>query len=167
MSTLTNDIRTKIKVNLNLKLGPNTKAALDLNSINDLEESIYNFAISMPLKSQVHTYTSKAKMIYLYLSPDSYIKNEYLLEAIKSNKINIKDIGSMNESYMNPSKWQGTINKIAEANQVSHGAQVVASDIIKCHCGGQTTFTEQQTRSSDEAMTIKATCLKCGKKFNI
>ena len=28
-------------------------------------------------------------------------------------------------------------------------------------------FTEQQTRSSDEAMTIKATCLKCGKKFNI
>ena len=165
---ITNDLRKKIKSTLTSKLGPDTSANLSEQDLEELEEGIYTSSILMnPLKSHIHAYTSQAKMIYLHLSPDSYIKNTYLLESIKNKTLKIRNLGSMNECDMNPSKWQGSLSKLAEAKQVSHGAQVVASDIIKCRCGGQTTFTEQQTRSSDEAMTIKATCLKCGKRFNI
>ena len=165
---LTVDVRNKMKLNLLNKLGPNTKSSLDNEQIEELELSIYNYVTTnSPVKNHAYAYMNQAKMIYLHLAPESYINNDYLLKAVKSNILNIKDLGFMNECDMNPAKWQGSMSKIAEAKQVSHGAQVVASDIIKCRCGGQTTFTEQQTRSSDEAMTIKATCLKCGKKFNI
>ena len=162
MPTISSEQRHKIQKNLLSKLGPGTPADISEHDISSLEDGIYNHA-----NENLHFYNNQSKIIYLNLAPDSYINNTYLLSEFKSGRLTMNDISSMNESEMNPEKWQGAMSKIAEAKQVSHGPQVVASDIIKCRCGGQTTFTEQQTRSSDEAMTIKATCLKCGKKFNI
>lgn len=159
MSSTLNDImRTKMRANLAKKLH---SLNLTTDEIAELEEGIYSVADS------VHGYTNQAKVVYLHLSPDTQIDNNYLLPAIRAGELDFRTVGSMSESNMNPIKWQGALTKIAEAKQVSHGPQVVPSDIIKCRCGGQTTFTESQTRSCDEAMTIKATCLKCGKRFNI
>ena len=155
-SLITNDMRVKMRANLAKKLQANS-INLTTEEITELEEGIYSVAGS------VNGYTNQAKVVYLHLSPE----NTYLLPAIRSGELTFRTAGALNESNMNPVKWQGALSKIAEAKQVSHGPQVVPSDIIKCHCGGQTTFTEAQTRSCDEAMTIKATCLKCGKRFTI
>jgi hypothetical protein len=153
-----NDMRVKMRANLARKL---QSLNLTTDEIAELEEGIYSVA------ENVNGYTNQAKVVYLHLSPDTQIENNYLLPAIRAGQLDFRAAGSMRESNMNPIKWQGALTKIAEAKQVSHGPQVVPSDIIKCRCGGQTTFTESQTRSCDEAMTIKATCLKCGKRFNI
>jgi DNA-directed RNA polymerase subunit M/transcription elongation factor TFIIS len=153
-----NDMRVKMRANLARKL---QSLNLTTDEIAELEEGIYSVA------ENVNGYTNQAKVVYLHLSPDTQIENNYLLPAIRAGQLDFRAAGSMSESNMNPIKWQGALTKIAEAKQVSHGPQVVPSDIIKCRCGGQTTFTESQTRSCDEAMTIKATCLKCGKRFNI
>jgi DNA-directed RNA polymerase subunit M/transcription elongation factor TFIIS len=161
MTALTTEARTKMCINLTKKLGPGTLANLTPEQVADMEEGIYS------VSTNVQNYTNQAKLVYLHLSPSSHVDNNYLLPAVKEGLFTLKDVGSMNECDMNPVKWQGAMCKIAEAKQVSHGPQVVPSDIIKCRCGGQTTFTESQTRSCDEAMTIKATCLKCGKRFNV
>ena len=153
---ITQAMRVKMRANLGIKLKD-----LTTDEISELEEGIFSIAHSAT------GYTNQAKVVYLHLSPDSHIENNYLLPMIRSGQLTFSMVGAMSESDMNPVKWQGALSKIAEAKQVSHGPQVVPSDIIKCRCGGQTTFTESQTRSCDEAMTIKATCLKCGKRFNI
>ena len=161
MNALTTEARAKMRANLTKKLGPDTPAGLSPSDILQLEEGIYS------VSSNVQNYTSQAKLVYLHLCPSSHMDNDYLLPAVREGLLSMEEVGAMSECDMNPVKWQGAMSKIAEAKQVSHGPQVVPSDIIKCRCGGQTTFTETQTRSCDEAMTIKATCLKCGKRFNI
>jgi DNA-directed RNA polymerase subunit M/transcription elongation factor TFIIS len=158
MSIITTAIREKMRGNLFRKL---STCGLTLEDVASLEEGIYS------VSSTLNGYSNQGKIIYLHLAPNSNIDNNYLLPAVQAGTLTFKDIGAMSECDMNPAKWQGVMSKIAEAKQVSHGPQVVPSDIIKCRCGGQTTFTESQTRSCDEAMTIKATCLKCGKRFNI
>jgi DNA-directed RNA polymerase subunit M/transcription elongation factor TFIIS len=157
-TTITSVNREKMRGNLFRKLSP---AGITLEEVASLEEGIYSVSTTLT------GYTNQGKIIYLHLAPDSNIENSYLLPAVREGTLTFRDVGAMSECDMNPAKWQGVMSKIAEAKQVSHGPQVVPSDIIKCRCGGQTTFTESQTRSCDEAMTIKATCLKCGKRFNI
>ena len=161
MSALTTESRAKMRSNLTKKLGEGTPAGLSSTDISELEEGIFS------VSSNVQNYTNQAKLVFLHLCPSSHVDNDYLLPAVREGRLSLQEVGSMSECDMNPVKWQGAMTKIAEAKQVSHGPQVVPSDIIKCRCGGQTTFTETQTRSCDEAMTIKATCLKCGKRFNI
>jgi DNA-directed RNA polymerase subunit M/transcription elongation factor TFIIS len=161
MSALTDEARAKMRANLTKKLGTDSQVGLTPEEISQLEEGIYS------VSTDVKNYTNQAKLVFLHLCPDSHIDNDYLLPAVREGRLSLQEVGSMSECDMNPAKWQGAMTKIAEAKQVSHGPQVVPSDIIKCRCGGQTTFTESQTRSCDEAMTIKATCLKCGKRFNI
>jgi DNA-directed RNA polymerase subunit M/transcription elongation factor TFIIS len=152
--SVSNDHRAKMRANLISKL---SRLGLTDEEIFDMESGIYEAS------RNVTCYTTQAKIIYLHLTSE----NNYLLPAVRDGRLTFRSMGFMSESEMNPEKWQSAMNKIAEAKQVSHGPQVVPSDIIKCRCGGQTTFTESQTRSCDEAMTIKATCLKCGKRFNI
>lgn len=154
-SVVDNKMRVRMRDNLFNKL----KTVLTVEEAYQLEEGIFSIA------NNVSGYTNQAKVVYLHLSPTT--QNNYLLPAVRDGRLTFFTVGSMSEGDMNPLKWQGAMSKIAEAKQVSHGPQVVPSDIIKCRCGGQTTFTETQTRSCDEAMTIKATCLKCGKRFNI
>ena len=143
------------------KLGPASPAGLPEDQIREIERGVYS------LNNSNSAYISQIKLVYLNLCPNSILKNCFLLNALKTGQISAYEVGRLKEADMDPDKWSVYNTKLAEAKQVSHGPQVVASDIIKCKCGGQTTFTEQQTRSCDEAMTIKATCLKCGKKFNI
>jgi DNA-directed RNA polymerase subunit M/transcription elongation factor TFIIS len=155
---ITAEMRAKMRGNLQTKL---VTIGVTPEEISELEEGIFS------VSRNVNAYTNQAKVVYLHLAPNTHVENNYLLPALREGSITFRKLGAMSECDMNPVKWQGALSKIAEAKQVSHGPQVVPSDIIKCRCGGQTTFTESQTRSCDEAMTIKATCLKCGKRFNI
>jgi DNA-directed RNA polymerase subunit M/transcription elongation factor TFIIS len=151
-------MRAKMRTTLLKKLA---SAGLTEDDIDRLESGIFSAS------SNSTNYSNQAKIVFLHLAPDTTVVNDYLLPAVKDGRLSLEEVGGMKECDMNPDKWEGSRAQMAEAKLVSHGPQVVASDIIKCRCGGQTTFTESQTRSCDEAMTIKATCLKCGKRFNI
>lgn len=136
------------------------------NEIVTIEETVNNVAHQQGEVSKIlYYYNQRLKLIYLHISPNSRIDNDYLLKAIRSGEITVDSLATMKECDMNPSKWSCIQTRLAEAKQVSHGAQRSLSSLIRCKCGGQTEYTETQTRSCDEAMTVNATCIKCGKSF--
>ena len=84
----------------------------------------------------------------------------------------LKDLPHMSDVELNPKEWSKQISiRAVEADQVVHGnTNIATTDQIKCPkrgCGAPVRYTEEQTRSADEAATIKAECVECGYKFNI
>jgi DNA-directed RNA polymerase subunit M/transcription elongation factor TFIIS len=141
-----------------------------------LEEEIHKVVV-MNAKEKGITDNSNKKFNDLYkmyisriinhLHPESQIKNTYLLPKLLSGEITPKEIAEMrNESEMNPYHWRCAQQKAVEALKISHGIQSALSDLIPCgKCGGKTAYEEKQTRSCDEAMTVKVYCPNCNIKF--
>ncbi len=143
-----------------------------------LEESIHRRAVyKAKVQGVLETYNAKFLSIYnsvlstccIHLDPESYANNTYLLAAIKAGTLKLTDVPAMSQQELYPKMWDKQLQyKKAQTQQLSIGAKVVTSKLIKCgRCGSDTTYTEVQTRSCDEAMTIKVQCPKCGNRFNI
>lgn len=69
------------------------------------------------------------------------------------------------ESDMDPRNWKFATVAKNEVNDIAGDKKVAATDLIRCKCGGKTILSEKQTRSCDEAMTVEALCVDCGKRF--
>lgn len=98
--------------------------------------------------------------------------NDYIIDQLSSGNLLLKDLPSMSDTELNPSEWSKQLStRAVEADQVVHGnTNIATTDQIKCPkrgCGASVRYTEEQTRSADEAATIKAECIECGYKFNI
>jgi len=136
-----------------------------------LESATYNSTISsMPQNKGLNfptLYNNSMKYVTYNLSPDSEIKNTNLIKRVKSGEVNLCDIPNMKPMDIFPEKWH-LQNKKREA-EVLHsalGAQTIKSSLISCpSCHGPTVYNEEQTRSADEAMTIKGYCEKCDLSF--
>lgn len=116
----------------------------------------------------LYQYRQRMNILYQHLDINGRLKNKYLLPAIKSGKIPIRDLATMNEADMNPKHWKCAQQKAAEALQISHGEQASLTSLILCgKCGSKTKYTESQTRSSDEAMTVSVECPNCGNRFKL
>lgn len=99
-------------------------------------------------------------------------KNDYIIDQLSSGNLSLKDLPSMSDTELNPNEWSKQLTiRAVEADQVVHGnTNIATTDQIKCPkrgCGASVRYTEEQTRSADEAATIKAECIECGYKFNI
>ena len=114
-------------------------------------------------------YNTVLRNCVLNLDPKSYLKNTFLLAAVKDSSIQLVKVPFMTPQEMLPQVWSKQIRYMeAESQIVSVGEAVSTSDLIKCgKCGSETIFTERQTRSCDEAMTIHVKCPKCGNSFSI
>ena len=146
--------------------------------LNELETSIHQRATLLTCSQNIMdkhhdrslcNYNNILKTTVLHLDPTSYIGSDYLLSAIKDGTVALCRVPNLTQQELHPSMWDKQIKyKHAETRQISMGKSVVTSSLIKCgRCGSDTTYTEEQTRSSDEAMTIKVTCPNCGNRFNI
>lgn len=146
--------------------------------LTSLECSIHARAvIKASLQGVLEMYNSKFLTIYndilsncvIHLNPSSYAKNTYLLNAVRSGDIPLDKVPSLSQQELFPKIWdKQTQYKRAETQQISIGPKVATSKLIRCgRCGGETTYTEVQSRSCDEAMTIKVQCQSCGNKFNM
>lgn len=116
------------------------------------------------------TYDRILSTMCLHLNPESYIKNTFLQPAVKAGSLALSDLPYMNIVDLNPVAWDKQLQtRHAEAQLVTEGhTNVATTTLIKCHkCGSGVKYNEVQTRSADEAMTIKAECIKCGFRFNI
>lgn len=111
-------------------------------------------------------YKSRMTMLCHHLNPEN---NDYLQPMLLSGKLSVEDIASMtSESELNPKNWHCEDSKITDArvSQIVNGVQLSTTSLIICYkCGSETIYEEKQTRSCDEAMTVKVLCPKCGKKF--
>lgn len=146
---------------------------LDHKITKKIEESIYNFSkeycisTNLPFNKFLFlVYKDKSNDILSNLDktkPD--IKNDYLLGAITTGKINPEELAFTPPEELFPRKWEHIIKKQEYIKEKKK--YMITSDLFKCpKCGNRKSSIYQlQTRSADEPMTTFVTCLTCGYVF--
>lgn len=138
----------------------------DENGTN-IELSIYNFTINYIEENEVmlshiqNIYDEKNNEIYNYLINDT---SQFLINALKNNKINSLEIAFLSPDELNPQKYEKIItsknNKIKIETEVGSTAFTCSKcKVAKCK------VTQKQTRAGDEAPTTFVKCLECGHSF--
>lgn len=175
-----NDLYNIRKKNINLfKKMLNSQIKKD--DIRKIEVSILNYAIDKcKEKSIIPTwdteyfpdhYNKKSMSLYLNLDEKSSIKNNYLLNYIKSNKeFDFYKIAYLPRKDIFPKLWVPLIEENKRKQEIINQSESEAStNVYKCpnrNCGARKAiFKEAQTRSADEPMTVFITCLVCGKRW--
>ena len=153
------------------------KALTDLNYLIEdnllsekLENSIYEYSSNYVENNNLkdykdEIYNHKLNDIINNLDQNSDIKNDYLLNAVKSNDIDINNIVNLKPNNLFPKKWKEIIDKL---NWLEYKKKNMATtDIFLCKkCGHRKcTFYQLQTRSADEPMTTFVNCLVCGSSW--
>lgn len=116
-------------------------------------------------------YEHKLKQLVINLNPNSYIKNTYLCPKVLSGEITPETLLIMEPIELFPEKWVKTLeeNKELLKKQVEGSKSRATTDMFFCgKCKKrETTYYEQQTRSSDEPMTKFIKCANCGHEWKI
>jgi|UniRef100_A0A6C0EWS6 transcription elongation factor S-II len=109
-------------------------------------------------------------VIYLDLLRTVYInlKDEIILNKMKSHEIQAHKLAFMTHQEMSPEKWNKLIEdkKIRDENKYEPKLEASTDKFTcrKCH-SKKCTYYQLQTRSADEPMTTFVTCLDCGKRW--
>jgi transcription elongation factor S-II len=143
----------------------------EVQSIN-LEKGIFNYALKEANQRKIikkwenphftQIYVDRLRSIYINLkSPD-------LLEQIKNNEIQTKNVAFMTHQELNPEHWREHIDRKIKRDSSKYTTNIEAStDMFTCKkCKSKKcTYYELQTRSADEPTTVFITCLDCGKHW--
>ena len=93
------------------------------------------------------------------------LKHHGLADRIRTKQIKTRDVGFMTRNEVCPDAWHISIES-------TNDAPILPEDyrgLVQCKkCRSfRTTYTELQTRASDEAMTIFILCADCGNRFKM
>jgi len=143
----------------------------ETKSIN-LEKGIYNYAIKESNNNKIIKKWDNPYFVQLYLDRLKSIfvnlKNEKLLDKIKTDEITPQTLAFMTHQEMNEDIWKELLDKKMkrDANKYTNNIQA-STDMFTCRkCKSKRcTYYELQTRSADEPATIFVTCLDCGKNW--
>ena len=137
-----------------------------------IEKGVFNFAISEAKKKNIVRNWDNKYFVKLYLDRlrSIYInlKNDHVIEKIKSRKIKMKELSLMTHKEICPEKWKKLIDaKIKRDKNMTSVDLSAATDEFKCYkCKKQRcTYYQLQTRGADEPMTTFVTCLVCGNRW--
>jgi DNA-directed RNA polymerase subunit M/transcription elongation factor TFIIS len=129
-----------------------------------IETSIYNFAKEYSETNETpilidSIYSDKFTEIYNLLINK---KSAFLIEAIKSNKIDPLKIANMRPDELNPDKYEKILKK-KELEDFKKNNQNTSS-AFKCpKCKERNSvITQKQTRQADEPATLYIECKSCG-----
>lgn len=138
----------------------------------NIEKGVYNFAIVEAKKKNIvrnwenkyfiKLYTDRLRSIYINL------KNEDIIQKIKTKKIKMKELSLMSHKEICPEKWKNLIEaKIKRDKNMTSIDLSAATDEFKCYkCKKRKcTYYQLQTRGADEPMTTFVTCLVCGNRW--
>ena len=169
-------IYTKRKLNIDIF----NKLLNDILLSRKIESSIFNYSV---LKSDnnniipswdnpdfVCIYINKSKGIYLNLDDNSYVGNKLFIKRIKEPDFQINKIGFLKPPHIFPELWKPIIDENERKEEILKKCENEAST-NKFQCPNRkcrarkAVYTEVQTRSADEPMTIFITCLVCGKRW--
>ena len=142
----------------------------DNNKSKILENSIYDFSVNYANINQLNEnidniYSHKLNDILSNIDSCQDIQNNYLLDAINNDDIDIKNISNLSPCKLFPNKWKSIIDRI---NWLDYKKKNMATtNIFKCRkCSKRKcTFYQLQTRSADEPMTTFVNCLICGNSW--
>ena len=150
----------------------------DINISKNIEKSIYNYVIEVSKNRDIvrswknkvfyNLYINKCLSIYINLNKGSYIKNDYLFDRVKSNKIDAKNIAKLSVYDIFPDNWKDLMDKKSKMDELKYKLKPEAmTDQFKCRkCFSRScSYYEVQTRSADEPMTQFITCLQCKNRW--
>lgn len=140
-------------------------------SIN-LEKGIFNYAIKEGTSRKIIKKWDNPLFIQLYIdrlrSIFINLKNNELLEQLRSGDITPQVLAFMTHQEMNQTRWKELIEQKIKRDANKYVTKIEAStDMFTCRkCKSKKcTYYELQTRSADEPATIFITCLDCGKNW--
>ena len=129
-----------------------------------IEESVYNFSKEYTEDNETpflleSVYSDKFNEIFNLLINK---KSAFLIEAIKSNKIDPLKIANMRPDELNPDKYEKILKK-KELEDFKKNNQNTSS-AFKCpKCKERNSvITQKQTRQADEPATLYIECKSCG-----
>jgi DNA-directed RNA polymerase subunit M/transcription elongation factor TFIIS len=131
----------------------------------DIEESLKLFANNyaklndaMFLLDEIYE-TKKQELL-------NALKNDDLINNIKTKQIVIKDICQLKPEQLFPNRFSKIISK--KEKEFYKKNNTCTSDVFKCNkCGARKCqVSQQQTRSGDEPATTFVTCVECGHSFS-
>jgi transcription elongation factor S-II len=138
----------------------------------NIEKSVYNYTIKESVNKKtikkwenpifVHIYVDKLRSIFMNL------KNKKILDKIVSLEISPQDVAFMTHQELNPENWKMLLDLKYKRDESKFNVIIQPStDVYVCRkCKSRKcTYSAQQTRSSDEPMTIYVSCLNCGKNW--
>jgi transcription elongation factor S-II len=138
----------------------------------NIETSIFNYTIrECELKRTikkwensifVELYINKLRSIYINLS------NPYIITNLLAMNITPQSLAFMTHQELNPDMWKSLIELKCKKDESKFNTVIQPStDVYVCRkCKSRKcTYSAQQTRSSDEPMTIYVSCLNCGKNW--
>jgi len=150
----------------------------DDDDILKLEMGIYNATLEdakrrlVPLTWEHETfrwiYHMIAKRTIGNFQPDSYVKNESLIERWKEGEFSLDSLGKWSPYELKPSHWKDLKDQQFRREQrILEGNLSMATDRFRCsQCKKKMcSYYELQTRSADEPITIFIRCLNCGKQW--
>jgi transcription elongation factor S-II len=133
----------------------------------DVETSIFNFSKEYATINETpylldSIYDTKSEEILAQLTNK---ESDFLVNALKSNKIDGNKIAFMKPEELDPDKYNSIIKKQQMAEYKKNNAEgsnaFTCSKCKKSKC----TVSTKQTRSGDEPPTTFVDCLECGHKF--
>jgi DNA-directed RNA polymerase subunit M/transcription elongation factor TFIIS len=150
----------------------------DNEDILKLEMGIYNATLEdakrrlVPLTWEHETfrwiYNMIAKRTISNFQPDSYVKNDSLIERWKEGEFNLDTLGKWTPYELKPAHWKDLKDQqFRREKRILEGNLSMATDRFRCsQCKKKMcSYYELQTRSADEPMTIFVRCLNCGKQW--
>jgi transcription elongation factor S-II len=133
----------------------------------DVENSIYNFSKEYATINETpylldSIYDTKSEEILAQLTNK---ESDFLVKALKSNKIDPTKIAFMKPEELDPDKYNSIIKKQQMAEYKKNNTE--GSSIFTCSkCKkSKCSVTTKQTRSGDEPPTTFVNCLECGHTF--
>ena len=135
-----------------------------------IEDSIYHYTKKYTEENKSYEfhdviYKHKLDDILNNLDQSNEIKNNYLLNKINNDDINLGQIAYLSPRKIFPEKWKQIIDKFDWLKYKKEN--MATTDIFKCNkCEKRKcTFYQLQTRSADEPMTTFVKCLVCSNSW--
>lgn len=143
-----------------------------------IEKGIYNKTIQFAEEKNIskkwdnHIFIQMYKQfsiqVYTNLKPDSYIKNNRLIDRMIEGEFNPYELATMDPQHIFPEHWKPLMDDKTKRDRMLYEInKEMATDIYQCaRCKKrECSYYQLQTRSADEPMTTFVTCLNCGKRW--
>ena len=102
--------------------------------------------------------------------PSSYVKNDKLIERIKSGSLNPYKVGGLRPHELFPEHWANIINSKEKKDKMAYEIRTehMVKGLYKCgKCkNDRITYYQLQTRSADEPITTFCSC-QCGHRWKM